>query len=299
MIFCVFSFNRGRYLDNCIRSIEACAPGHPVVIFDDNSDDPETLSTLKKCQPRHRVIRPEKNTNTRHHLGGLYGNMQRAYEEFQDADLVCFLQDDTQMVRAIGAEDLEGIADRFQKAPDLAFINPCFIRGINLTKGAHYNYDEKLGLYFRDQSTRSSGTYFSALLIMKPARLSEAGWVFQGSEPANNQAARKQFMPMGYLFSPFAMWLPEVPAYRGKRKTLGLKLAEKKRKCGFYPFDILLEKDVQVLKNRPASQLPVAENFLSCVAHQPPKPWAYNPLTNTGWIKNLNQVEVSLRRLLK
>lgn len=299
MIFCVFSFNRGRYLENCITSIETCAPGHSIVILDDNSTDPETTRVLEKYRGKYRVIQPPGNAKSKHHLGGLYGNMQRAFEECIDAELVCYLQDDTQMVRRLEDKDIEDIEARFQKAPALGFINPCFIRGINFTKGAEYAYNAELKLYFRERSRRSSGTYFSALLIMKPGRLRDAGWSFAESEPANNQKAATHFMPMGYLFAPFAMWLPEVPAYRGKKKTLGLKLAEKKRKCGYYPFALMTDSEITDLKQRHESRLPIAEDFLHCEGQEPPKPWAYNPLTNTGWIKTLNQAEVSIRRLFK
>lgn len=299
MIFCVFSFNRGRYLKNCIASIETCAPGHSIIIFDDHSDDTETKDILEHFRLKHQVIQPDRDASTQHHLGGLYGNMQRAFEECTKASLACFLQDDTQLVRPLDETDLTDLEEAFEKASDLAFINPCFIRGINLTKGAKYRYDNRLGLYFRESSNRSSGTYFSALLIMKPRRLQQVNWSFASSEPANNQAAAKHFMPMGYMHSPLAMWLPEVPAYRGKRKTLGLKLAEKKRNCGFYPFALLSSDEVIKLKTRTPDVPPVAEHFLHCEKYEPPKPWAYNPLTSTGWLKTLNQVEVSLRRLLK
>jgi glycosyltransferase involved in cell wall biosynthesis len=299
MIFCIFSFNRGRFLKNCISSIETCAPGHPIAIFDDNSDDPETTQILEYYSKKHQVIRPEQGGKSRHHLGGLYGNMQLAFEKFQHADLVCYLQDDTQVIRKLSQDDFDRIEHAFDSEPSLAFINPCFIRGINFTKGAKYSYNSKLGLYSRVSSHRSSGTYFSALLIMKPQRLISAEWSFAHSEPENNKKASYKFMPMGYLHAPFSMWLPEVPAYRGKKKTIGLKLAEKKRNCGFYPFKLLSERESTTLKNRDGQKLPVAEDFLKCVDFEPPKPWAYNPLTNTGWMKTLNQIEISLRRLLK
>ena len=225
--------------------------------------------------------------------------MQRAYEMYQQEELVCYLQDDTQIVRPLSPVDFERIRTAFNTEPTLGFLNPCFIRGINFTKGAQYNYDSELKLYFRKPSQRSSGTFFSALLIMKPDRLTAAGWTFEGSEPANNRLASTHFREMGYLFAPFAMWLPEVPAYRGKKKTLGLKLAEKKRRCGYYPFQPMTEAEIKTLESRNPAKLPIAEDFLGCGENEPPKPWAYNPLTNTGWIKTLNQVEVSLRRLFR
>ena len=297
MIFCVFSFNRGRFLENCIHSIERCVPNSRIVIFDDDSDDPNTIGVLGKFSEKHALIQPGHQSN--HHLGGLYGNMQSALEYCREEETVCFLQDDTQVVRPLLEEDFSEIEGAFRHFPQLGFISPCFIRKRSLLRGASYRYDEQSGLFFRDPDKRSAGRFFSALLIMKPQRLLEHNWEFGGSEPENNRRASLTFMPMGYLPSPFAMWLPEVPAYRGKNKTLGLKLAEKKRNCGFYPFSIMSETQTEALKNRSMEDLPVAEDFLACSPIDPPKPWAYNPLTNTGWIKILNQIEVRFRRFLK
>ena len=49
--FCVFSFNRGRFLEHCVRSIERCAPTAAVHIYDDASDDPDTLAALARLRP--------------------------------------------------------------------------------------------------------------------------------------------------------------------------------------------------------------------------------------------------------
>ena len=297
MIFCVFSFNRGMFLQNCIQSIENCAGQSKIIVFDDNSDDPETIEVLQQVKIKHTVIQP--GHSSQHHLGGLYGNMQSALEYCKDEDLVCYLQDDTQLVRPLTERDITNIDEIFNQLAHLGFLHPCFIRGINRTRGAEYLYDKDTNLYFRAPTKRSTGRYFSALLIMKPERLLQSGWRFESSEPKNSQKAEKLFQPMGYLFSPFAMWLPEVPAYRGKRKTLGLKLAERKRGCGYFPFRQMTDEQVKALNDRPSSEIPYAEDFLECVPESPEKPWAYNPLTNTGWIKTLNQIEISVRRLLK
>ena len=296
MIFCVFSFNRGQFLRNCINSIESCAPDSRIIVFDDNSDDPDTVAVLQDIKTRHTLVQP--GHSSQHHLGGLYGNMQSALEYCSDEELVCYLQDDTQIVRPLAADTITTINEAFDRLPRLGFLHPCFIRGINRTRGAKYLYDSDTNLYYRAPTTRSSGRFFSALLIMKPRRLLESGWRFESSEPKNNRQAEKIFQPMGYLFFPFAMWLPEVPAYRGKRKTLGLKLAEKKRRCGYYPFKQMTTRQVEAMHHRPSSEIPYAEDFLECIPASPKKPWAYNPLTDTGWIKTLNQLEISARRLL-
>lgn len=297
MIFCVFSYNRGQFLRNCIDSIELCAPQSKIIVFDDDSDDPETIETLDQVRIDHQVVQP--GHRSRHHLGGLYGNMQTALEYCQDEDLLCYLQDDTQLVRAISEHDIDFIRNAFEKLPGLGFLHPCFIRGINRTRGARYIYDDQSSLYFREPTRRSTGRFFSALLITKPQRLRTMGWKFKSSEPENSRQAESMFQPMGYLFSPFAMWLPEVPAYRGKKKTLGLRLAEKKRGCGFYPFKKMTPAQIEAMNQRSSRDIPFAEDFLECIDKTPPKPWAYNPLTGTGWLKNLNQLEVSLYRLFQ
>jgi len=297
MIFCVFSFNRGLFLQNCIQSIENCAAQSKIIVFDDDSDDPETIEVLQQIKTKHTVIQP--GHSSKHHLGGLYGNMQSALEYCRDEELVCYLQDDTQIVRPLTEQDRTILNETFSRLPGLGFLHPCFMKGINRARGARYIYDPDSNLYFRGPTKRSAGRFFSALLIMKPARLLASGWQFNSSEPLNSQQAETLFQSMGYLFSPFAMWLPEVPAYRGKRKTLGLKLAEKRHGCGFYPFQLMTAEQVSALNNRPHTNFPYAEDFLQCTPETPKKPWAYGSLAGTGWMKTLNQLEISTRRIFK
>ncbi len=297
IVFCVFSFNRGHFLTNCIQSIEKNAPSSRIIIFDDDSNDPQTIDVLNELKERHDVYQPGHSSS--HHLGGLYGNMQSALDVCKKEKLVCFLQDDTQIVRELSDEDIKKIEDTFLSLPDLGFISPCFIRGINRSRGIKYQYDQANHIYFRTPDKRSAGRYFSALLIMKPDRLLATKWTFLSSEPDNSRQAQQFFRPMAYLFSPFAMWLPEVPAYRGKKKTLGLKLAEKKRGCGYFPFKQLTAQQILAINKRSPEMIPYAEDYLDCEPKCPPKPWAYNPLTGTGWIKVLNELEINLKKIFK
>lgn len=293
MFFCIFSFNRGIYLKNCIQSIEQCFPDSKIAVFDDSSNDTDTLKVLNEIGEKHDIIQPKNSSS--HHLGGLYGNMQSAIEYSKNEKLVCFLQDDTQVVRTVYAKETDEINQIFEQNQHLGFLHPCFIKGINLSRGASYTYDKSAGIYFRDPTSRSAGRYFSALLITRPSRLIKKGWRFASSEPANNRLAKENFSPMGYLKNPFAMWLPEVPAYRGKKKTLGLKLAEKKRKCGFYPYKTMNSDEVAKLLTRDSSVLPVGEDYLACQQNEPPKPWTYDPITREKMFKILNQIEIKLK----
>ncbi|MDZ7641149.1 MAG: glycosyltransferase [Desulfurivibrio sp.] len=92
MLFCIFSYNRGNFLKNCVQSIESCSPDSKIAVFDDDSDDTETISVLRDLGEKHTVFTSTEHSS--HHLGGLYNNMQNALEYCQDEELVCFLQDD-------------------------------------------------------------------------------------------------------------------------------------------------------------------------------------------------------------
>lgn len=295
---CIFSFNRGKYLRNCVESIRHCIPDAEIVIFDDHSDDSETREYLKQAAEFCQIVEPREVGTIKH--GGLYHNMDAALDVFRDRRLICFLQDDTQVVRPVTSADLEMIEGLFDCNPELGFIHPCFIRGIDLRKRPVTPLPGPASdFFFREDTGQSAGIHYSDLVIFKPDRLIKAGWRFHQSEPANDKQAKSLFGMMAYMWLPFAMWLPEVPAYRGKKKTLGLRLAERKKKVGFYPFILLSESEIGRLKRQESPRLPIAEDFLECTPGSPPKPWTYNPLTGLGLLKKLNNIEVAFRRWLK
>lgn len=297
MLFCIFSFNRGQFLQNCVQSIERAAPHARIAVFDDNSYDELTRDVLQDISRRHAVLQPG-NTST-HKLGGLYGNMQSALEHARDEKLVCFIQDDMQVVRQISEQDVQDISNIFDADPAIAFIQPCFLKGCNRKRDAGtLQYDAGKKAYFRKDTSQSAGRHFSAVLITRPSRLLEKNWVFARSEPENDLQARQLFGKMGHLYAPIAMWLPEVPAYRGKKKTFALRWAEKKRGVGFFPFDMLSDSQLAALMSRPADVLPVAEDFLRCANDGLPKPWMYYPLQGSKWLKKLNILELAISKFV-
>lgn len=298
LLFCIFSFNRGRFLEHCIETIESCVPAADIAIFDDDSYDVYTREVLARLAEKHAVVQPG-NTSS-HKLGGLYGNMQSALEYAADRDLVCFLQDDMQVVRHLSEDEINRFDRAFDENPDLAFLHPCFLKGVNRDRDSStLAYDHGLDAYRRSDTGQSAGQYFSAILITRPCRLLDKAWVFKRNEPENDLQARQYFERIGHLFTPFAMWLPEVPAYRGKRKTLALKIAERIRRSGFYPYAIMSSTETETLKSRPDDVLPIAEDFLTCRNESLKKPWGYYPMQGSRFLKKLNSLEVSVRRLLK
>ncbi len=298
MIVCIFSFNRGQFLAHCVESVERCAPNWQICVMDDDSNDSRTLEVLEQLRVKHRVINAKEVPGRKH--GGLYPNMQTALETFASEDLMLFLQDDMQMVRPLLAEDEELIRQYFQIDASAGFLQPCFLKRSTRErdqKTLKYNFENKL--YIRENSDQSAGIHYSDILLASPAKLLAANWRFAESEPENDRQAARVFGKLGHLFAPFAMWLPEVPAYRGKGKTLALKIAENRRQCGLYPFDYMSEAEVKKLFERPASELPIAEDFLRNIEPDLEQPWVYYPFQGSRWLKKLNSLELALRRLLR
>lgn len=294
----VFSYNRGPFLENCIRSIEACAPQCGLTIIDDGSDDPDTRRVLAEIGERHQVV--DKTADSGHKLGGLYANMQAAFEMAADDELVCFLQDDTQMVRQLTDGDLGELRDSFDQQSDLGFISPAFVRGISIRKEANrdFRFDAERNFWFWYPRKRSTGTWFSALLIADPRRLRAVDWHFDVGESVNNRKAAKIFCRMARMRAPFSMWLPNGRAYRGKQKSLALRFGEWSRRCGLYPLEIMSNVDVQALKSAEPARLPVAEQCLKITRGNIKSPWAYDPMQGAGWLKLLDRLERKVRGLL-
>ncbi len=293
LTFCLFTFNRGRFLENCIASIEACAPGAALYIFDDNSDEEYTINVLNKAREKHTVVQPPKAQQGSSKFGGLYNNMIRAVEMMPDDARVCFIQDDMQCVRKITQQDIDDIDEYFAVHPNAAFLHPAFVKGGKRERDKKsMQLDDASNVYFRHNVKQSAGVHFSAIIIFIPGRLRETGWEFAFREKLNDQQAGEKYGKMGLMCNPFCLWLPNVPAFRGKRKTLALKLAERMRKSDLYAVEIMDDEQAHAFCHRDKSQLPVAEDFLTLKKGPLKTPWAYYALDGLTFMKYLNRLEL-------
>lgn len=294
MRFVVCSYNRGAFLQHCIETIERCAPGYAVTVMDDSSDDPETINILDTLAARHEVISSASLSGHKH--GGLYDNMQAALER-SDEELICFLQDDTQLVRPLEPRDEDDLQAAFESAPDLAFVSPCFVRGIALKhkQDRDFRFDAVTGLWYWHPQKRSTGSYYSDVVVAHRSRLQGAGWRFEQGESANDRQARRAFRRMGHMAAPFAMWLPNVPTYRGKRKTLALRWAETWRGSGMHPIRLLEAEQAAGLRASRDRAPPLAENWLGLEGSEQSRPWIFDPMQGASWLKHLDRLERWLR----
>lgn len=297
MIFFVFSYNRGPHLKNCIESIETCAAGHPVVVYDDASSDPETRRILRDIGTRHEVrSRDDKGSGDQH--GALYTNMQRAIESVADDSLICFLQDDTQLVRKIDDQDIRFMEGYFEQFPNAGFLAPVFQKRITRQRTLdRFVYREDRGVYVCEHRSRKqvAGVYYSDFSVTRSDRLRAVNWKFVPGEFENEQRAKASFLEMGYLYAPFAMWLPNPPAYRNKKKSFTFRLAEMVNRAGLYPFRIMDDDTVQKLRTRPTSQVPIAEDYLAVTVEGLKSPWIYDPLRRYRILRKLAKLEALLR----
>ena len=99
MITAVFSYNRGELLTNCLASIRLFLPESEIVVFDDASDDPDTLEVLARAQEAGARIVATPTGEKQHH-GNLYSNMNLAIEvaAARGCEFAHFVQDDMQLL---------------------------------------------------------------------------------------------------------------------------------------------------------------------------------------------------------
>lgn len=254
----VFSYNRGDYLGNSLASVLRHIPDADVTVVDDDSDDPAVHRVLNKYADRIVVDRPGVRSNA--YLGGLYDNMARVVAANNAIDRALFIQDDMQVVRDVDAVDLAAMERFFQLYPRALNLNTTFMKRSRAEADrACLRFEPEVPVYFRDGARRA---HFSAVGVMNLRYLNESGFTFRGTEGANNDAAGGFADPMGFAFAPFMMWLPFPCSTKFGRRTLFHRMAEWWFRAGFYPYRPMAAEAVSRLRDRDASELPVAEHFL-------------------------------------
>jgi len=100
-------------------------PEAHVVVFDDNSPDPEVAEVIRKFDCPVRLGEGGKG---RH--GGLYANMQMAYEAAlaEGYDYLLTLQDDLQLLRPVDQRVLGEFDAEFERYPNVASLELRFSR---------------------------------------------------------------------------------------------------------------------------------------------------------------------------
>lgn len=291
----IFSYNRGAYVENCLASVQRNLPGARVRVYDDGSTLPETVTYLAGLGDI--VVRPGAGRSDR--LGGLYSNMQAALEA-AEAEFLLFMQDDTQVVRAVGAEELTALRDWFNANPDAAFASPVFLKGARRASRKRLLKAVPQARGYRFETTNAGRVvdmFYNDISVAHVGRLRAAGWRFHPSERANAEAARDAgFARMLVLGDPFVFFCPEVPFFRFKDQTLGARWADRILGRDVRRFTDMSAQEMQDFRARPLSQLPFAEDFLTPQNPGVRRPFVYKSVNARWYTRALNKLELALRR---
>jgi glycosyltransferase involved in cell wall biosynthesis len=261
----VFSYNRGAFLKNCIDSLLRHTKGCRICVVDDNSTCPDTQAYLATLPTGVELMPVPQASEARH--GGLYPNMQLALDAAAEDATVFFIQDDMQLVRDFTEDDQQYIKAFFSHYDRAAFLHPMFLRGRRNRRDRRITkLAPDFPVYFREQPEKKNWRDLSYVdgVIAHAGRLKAADWQFVEGEAANANQAAPLFGKMGIWPYPLAMFLPEVPVYRGKHKTPAVTLAEKWAGTDPKAFRDMSTEEIKRFKERDLSLLPVAEDFLDC-----------------------------------
>ena len=294
---CIFSFNRGAFLKNCLQSIHQYAPQCSVRVFDDNSDDPSTQQVLASLPDGISLYQRSSEGKLRH--GDLYTNMQWALTEARPGAMLLFIQDDMQLVRPLRAEDDQYIQAFFERFTQAAFLNPVFLKGQRRRRDQRITVlDNDFPVYFRHYPTKKHprGISYADVVIAHADRLRGVDWQFASGEIQNAQHAQRHFGKMGFMLNPFVMFLPQVPVYRGKQKTTAVSWAE--RLSGQTPkaFTPMNAAALAKLLERDPQRLPVAEDFLNCQDKSVKIPYQFSAINRYPLLRAMHKVEQWVRR---
>lgn len=280
----VFSFNRGRFLENCLKSLEVCASGPEVTIIDDQSDDPYTLAVLEQYGRKLNVVTAGDAEISEHKTGGLYNNMRFAFKDARNSGkrFVLFLQDDMQLVRPILPRDITGAEAFFEANPNAAELHTCFMKRFFENRDEHLTEPDASGEAYLRPSSYPGFSGFSAVGLFDIERVNKLFGELQQGEYANNEFAQKNDIQMGISTRPFMMWLPYPISHRGKTRNIPLQLVESVAGCGFYPYQIMTDDAVSQLLERPLEKRPYAEDWLDCEPLRHTPVWSF-----AGGLSNL------------
>ena len=137
----------GATLDVLIQSIKDMCPGFPAIIIDDASEDPETLSVIKRNKSFFSEVLENRASKAGKRHGNLYLNIQKSieYAVANGFEYVLMVQDDMQFVRAFSQQVREEYYSLFASDERVIQVDPRFLRrGTDyeiLSERRAYRYD--------------------------------------------------------------------------------------------------------------------------------------------------------------
>lgn len=291
----IFSYNRVEQLRIAVDSARTNLPGARIRVFDDRSTDPAMLAYLDSLG--EMVVPADENLNARH--GGLYANMQRAFE-LAEGRYLLMLQDDVQVVRPVDSMELDEINTIFASDPHCAFLSVLFMRGRRMRRYRRQLAPDPVRNVYDAPSTLSPRNFgrrlaYYDICLWNVERLRAAGWRVLPSEGANAIRARELFSTMPVMKNPFVFFCPEVPFFRHRSQTWAARLAGRfvGRHAKFY--HVLTSTEVKRLRSRPMDVWPRAEDFLRPLDPKVVRPFVFKDVQARWWLYALHKIEQAFR----
>ena len=263
----VFSFNRGQFLENCLRSINAYCPCAAVYIIDDKSSDPYTHRVLSNLDSTYTVLDVPESEDHELKTGGLYGNMNYAMAHARSlgTQIVLFIQDDMQLVRPIGEEDLSRVTSYFSCNENTIQCAQTFIRTLSIDSLKNkVDIDCSRSAYIVKEKFEGGKSNFAATGFFNVDRFHARFQKFEAGEGRNSEKAQALGLKKGVSIYPIMNWLPYPISFRGKNRQWLHKLVETLGGAGYHPIEPMSPSEITHLLRRDPWELPIMEQFLTC-----------------------------------
>lgn len=271
----VFSYNRGRSLDQCLASVSENLAGAPVTVLDDGSTDRATQEVLEKWSNSVSLIRTRGEVRNRR-VGGLHQNMGCAFRHAQGithSKYALMLQDDMQVVRKVRPQDLDHFNEYFEHNRNsvelLTSFWPFNRQGFNLD----WEFDASDVASFN--TTRTYTSAYSDTGLFHVNRFVELFGALKPTERANEAKASGLGLVMGHYRYPFTMFMPFPRTHRSGRRSPVLRAVEFLSGAGVHNFEFMPERRVDALFARTDKAPPVARDWLSSPTVESLALWSY------------------------
>ena len=279
---CILSYNRGSYLRNCIKSIDEIFRYGDIVIFDDNSDDQDTLEILQQLEKSIPVFKPSASIDfgkSKH--GHMYYNMDAAIEYAieQEYEYIQFIQDDCQYVWHDEFFE-QKIVNIYKTHPNVSMVENLFF---NI--GGKPNLPKQTEVFSETFSVNRNKRGYLDVGIWKLDILKNIRFSFgNGSEQSNSLWWRKEGYISHRLLTPSQCHVPEPTVFRHQKITR-LSSIENDKDFLMKP---LSAAQIKTLHDNALVEFPFAENY--CM------PWGWE--CESPYILTSEQVEKKDRQRL-
>jgi hypothetical protein len=197
---------------------------------------------------------------------------------------VLFLQDDMQLVRPLIDHDIVNAEMFFSSNKNSAELHTCFMKMLQADQDEPLTRIDNSGKAYLRGSGCKGHSGFSDVGLFNVDRFFElfADFKLTQGENFNNEYADKNNIQMGISINPFMMWLPYPVSFRGKNRSIPLRVIEFFGGCGYYPYSVMSSSEVNTFINRDIEKKPYAEKWLTANGLKHVRFWSFS-----GGIANL------------